>query len=216
MKRTAPESTPPYARFLLRLTQPFPNFDPPFVKPLRRRAVSLLDLKAGGRVLDAGCGTGGSFQYLLDSIGASGELVGIEISPEASVNARRRIKARGWRNVEVVQAPAETAILTGLFDGLLMLAAPDVYASPAALANLLPHLKDNARIVFFGAKTSSTAAGRVLNPLVRWALSTLSFPTTPIPDAEPWRLVAAHVEELVIEERAFASMFLASGTYNGR
>lgn len=205
--------TPRYARLLLRLTRPFPDFDPPFVRPLRMRAVDLLRLKEGDRALDAGCGTGGSFPHLVNAVGASGAVVGVEISPEATVNARRRIAKRGWRNVEVIEAPAESARLSGLFDCLLMLAAPDVYASPAALANLLPHLKENARIVFFGAKTSSSPAGKLLNPLLCWALSTLSFPTTPIPDAEPWQLVAPHVEKLEIEERAFGSMFLASGTY---
>jgi demethylmenaquinone methyltransferase/2-methoxy-6-polyprenyl-1,4-benzoquinol methylase len=207
--------TPPYARLFLRLTRPFPDFDPPFVKPLRRRAVSLLQLKEGDRALDAGCGMGGSFPFLVNAVGASGSVVGVEISPEATISARRRIAKRGWRNVEVVEAPAESARLTGLFDGLLMLAAPDVYGSPAALANLLPHLKKDARIVLFGAKTSSAGAGRLLNPFVRWALSTLSFPTTPLPDAEPWRLVAPHVEGLRIEGRALGSMFLASGLYLG-
>jgi SAM-dependent methyltransferase len=207
--------TPPYSRLLLRLTRPFPDFDPPFVKPLRRRAVELLDLKEGDRALDAGCGMGGSFPFLVGAVGPSGFVVGVEISPEATISARRRIEKRGWRTVEVVEAPAESARLTGLFDGLLMLAAPDVYASPAALTNLLPHLKENARIVFFGAKTSSAGAGRLLNPLLKWALPTLSFPTTPVPDAEPWRFVAPHVENLEIEERALGSMFLASGTWIG-
>jgi demethylmenaquinone methyltransferase/2-methoxy-6-polyprenyl-1,4-benzoquinol methylase len=207
--------TPPYARLLLRLTRPFPDFDPPFVKPLRRRAVSLLQLKEGDRALDAGCGAGGSFPYLVDAVGASGSVVGVEISPEATVNARKRIARRGWGNVDVIEAPAQSARLSGLFDGLLMLAAPDVYGAPEALDNLLPHLKKNARIVFFGAKTSSTGSGRLLNPFVRWALSTLSFPTTPVPEPEPWRFVAPHVENLEIEERAAGSMFLASGTYRG-
>jgi hypothetical protein len=34
-----------------------------------------------------------------------------------------------------------------MFDGLVMFAAPDGYASPEAVANLLPHLKDDARVV---------------------------------------------------------------------
>jgi len=213
MKGSRSDLTPRYARYLLRLTRPFPDFDVTFVKPLRQRAARLLDLKQGDRVLDAGCGTGGSFPYLVDSVGPSGEVVGVEISPEATINARRRIERNNWRNVQVIESPAQTAELPGLFDGLLMFAAPDVYASREALSNILPHLRENARIVFFGAKTSGTRAGVLLNPLLGWALSTLSFPTTPGPDSEPWRLEAPHVEKLEIEDHALGSMFLASGTF---
>jgi demethylmenaquinone methyltransferase/2-methoxy-6-polyprenyl-1,4-benzoquinol methylase len=147
------------------------------------------------------------------AVGPSGEVVGIEISPETVVNARRRIVKNGWKNVEVVEATAESVRLTGMFDGLLMLGAPDVYASSAALANLLPHLRDGARIVFFGAKTSRSRLGVILNPLLERAFKTFSFSTTPAPDSNPWRFVAPHVEGLEVEERARGAMFLASGTY---
>jgi hypothetical protein len=110
---------------------------------------------------------------------------------------------------------AQAVALTGMFDGLLMFAAPDVYASPEALANILPHLRDDARIVLFGAKISGSRTGKFLNPLLKFALSKLSFPTTPIPDLEPWRLVAEHVEGLDIESLFFGAMFLSSGSYVG-
>ncbi|MEO8053953.1 MAG: methyltransferase domain-containing protein [Acidobacteriota bacterium] len=206
-------TTPRYARALLRVTRPFPDFDAPFIGNLRRDAVRLLRLTEGHRVLDAGCGMGGSFAGLVGAVGPSGEVVGVEISPETVVNARRRIVKNAWKNVEVVEAPAESVRLTGMFDGLLMLGAPDVYGSREALANLLPHLRDRARIVFFGAKTSSSRVGVVLNPLLKRAFKTFSFPTTPAPDANPWRLVAPHVEGLEVEERARGALFLASGTF---
>jgi SAM-dependent methyltransferase len=215
MKEPASDLTPLYSRHLLRLMRPFPDFDVVAVKPLRRKAARLLQLKLGDRVVDAGCGMGGSFPYLVDSVGPTGEVVGIEISPEAAINARLRISKNGWRNVQVIEASAQTAVLTGTFDGLLMFAAPDVYASEEALANILPHLGKGARIVFFGAKTSVTPVGRILNPFFRWTLSRLSFPSTPAPDPEPWRLVGRHVEGLEIEDRLFGSMFLASGTCVG-
>jgi hypothetical protein len=56
--------TPPYV-YLIRVFRPFPDFDPPFIKPVRQKAVELLDLKKGDRVLDVGCGPGGSFPYLV-------------------------------------------------------------------------------------------------------------------------------------------------------
>jgi cyclopropane fatty-acyl-phospholipid synthase-like methyltransferase len=82
--------------------------------------VELLHLKAGDRVLDVGCGPGGSFPYLVHAVGQSGQVIGVEISPEMSINARRRIAKNGWRNVQVIEA-AQDVHLTGLFDGLLCL-----------------------------------------------------------------------------------------------
>jgi len=73
MKEKRKDLTPPYARYLVRLTRPFPDFDFSFIKPLRQKAVELLHLKQGDRVLDVGCGMGGSFPYLVDVVGPSGK-----------------------------------------------------------------------------------------------------------------------------------------------
>jgi hypothetical protein len=138
-------------------------------------------------------------------------VIGVEISPEISINAKRRIAKNGWRNVQVIEAAAQDAHLTGLFDGLLMFAAPDVYDSEEALENIVPHLKENARVAAFGAKLSSKRLGSSLNPVLRM-LFNLSFPTTPRPDYEPWRSLAKHIEKLDVEEYFLGLMFLCSGS----
>lgn len=207
--------TPPYFRYLVRLIRPFPDFDFAFIKPLRARAVALLELKPGGRVLDLGCGPGGSLPYLAKAVGPSGEVIGVEISPEVSVNARRRVARHQWTNVRIVEAAAQGVRLDGAFDGLLMFGAPDVYASQEALDNILPHLTPNARVVFFGAKTSRGRLGWMLNPLLRAVFPKASFKTTPVPDDEPWRLLVPYLEPLIIQEYFFGWMFLASGSRRG-
>jgi ubiquinone/menaquinone biosynthesis C-methylase UbiE len=119
------ELTAPYLRFLVFLIRPFPNFDLLWAKPLRRKTVQLLQLRPGDRVLDAGCGPGGSFPYLVDAVGPAGEVVGVEISPDVGKQARKRIEINGWTNVRVVEGNIETVALEGRFDGLVMLGAPD-------------------------------------------------------------------------------------------
>jgi demethylmenaquinone methyltransferase/2-methoxy-6-polyprenyl-1,4-benzoquinol methylase len=185
------------------------DIDAPFIRRVRQKAVELLKLKEGDRVLDMGCGPGGSFPYLVHAVGPSGQVVGVEISPVISINARRRIAKNGWRNVEVIEADARTVHLTGTFDGLLMFAT-DVLLLDEALENIFQHLKENARVVAFGAKMSSNCLGRIGNPVLKM-LFKLTFATTPRPDDEPWRMVAKRVENLDIEEYFMGLMFLASG-----
>jgi hypothetical protein len=139
-------------------------------------------------------------------------VVGVEISPVVATNARRRIEANGWSNVCVVVSNAETVALEGRFDGLLMLGAPDAYASPHALNNLLPHLADGARVVAFGAKLSHRHLPGMLNGLFRAAFSRLTFSSTPALNYEPWAMLRDRVPGLQIEECFFGWMFLAWGS----
>ena len=208
------ELTPLYARYFVRLIRPFPNFDWSRIKPLRQRAVQLLQLKPGDRVLDAGCGPGGSFPYLVDAVGPSGEVVGVENSPEIAINARRRIEKNRWSNVRVIEADARTVELKGKFDGLLMFAAADIYASPQALDNLFPYLKDDARVVAFGAKLSPHRFGWILNAFFRLAFRKLSFPSTPMINPQPWQPLEKRVGQFNVEEHFFGWMFLAWGSIN--
>lgn len=207
---------PLYARYLVYLTRPFPDFDFSFIKPVRQKAVKLLNLKLGDRVLDAGCGSGGSFPYLRQEVGPSGEVVGVEISPRTIVNTRRRIVKNNWKNVDVIEADARKVNLTGKFDGLLMFAAPDVFASQEALSNIFPNLKENARIAIFGAKISNGRFGWILNGLLRLAFARLSFSSGPKLENEPWTILQKRLVKINVEEYFFGWMFLAWGNVDGR
>lgn len=210
MKEINKTNTPPYVRYLSRLTAHFPNFDFSFIKPVRQKAVELLNLKAGDRVLDAGCGSGGSFPYLVNAVRPSGKVIGIEISPESAGSARRRAAKNDWKNIRVIESDALDVRLTDSFDGLLMFAAADIYASTEALEIILPHLKANARMVAFGAKLSRHRFGRLLNPVLK-TLFKLSFSTTPKPDYEPWQIMANYIERPEIKEYFFGLMFICAG-----
>jgi len=205
-------ATPLYVRLLSRLVSPFPDFDFGFIKPVRSKAAALLQLGPGSRVLDVGCGSGGGFPYLVQAVGATGKVVGVELSPASAAHARRRAAKNGWHNVEVLASAAEQVHLAGTYDGLLMFAAPDIYACPAALDHVVASLRDGARIVFFGGKISRRRFGWLLNGLLHFALTRFSLPSTPGLELEPWRLVAARVHDLTVEEYFHGWMFLASGT----
>ena len=211
MSHSSNNAEPPYAKYLSHLVRPFANFDFFFIKSVRKRAAQSLQLVPGEKVLDLGCGGGGSFPYLRKAVGSSGKVVGIDLSPQSCINARRRVNSNGWHNVEVIEAPADRVALAHRFDGALMFAAPDVYTSESAMANILPCLRDRARVAIFGAKLSRGPFGWLLNPFFLHMCRKLS-PATPIPDEAPWGLLASRLDDLNVEELFFGSMFLAYGT----
>src|SRR6266545_6730650 len=67
----------------------------------RARAIDLLDLRPGARVLDVACGTGANFAPIEQRIGPTGELVGIDLTPQMLTQARARVLRHGWANVRL-------------------------------------------------------------------------------------------------------------------
>jgi len=97
----------------------FPDDAPAFA-----RAVQDLELSEGSRVLDVGCGTGRAFDALYAGVGPTGQVVGLDVTPEMLHVAARR---------------AYAALVLGDASRLCFAAATfdSVFA-----AGLLPHLSD--------------------------------------------------------------------------
>ncbi len=68
----------------------------------RRMAVDALSLHPGDTVVEIGCGTGLNFALLERAIGSEGKIIGMDISEAMLDRARDRVRAAGWRNVELV------------------------------------------------------------------------------------------------------------------
>ena len=120
--------------------------------PLRVRTIDLLQLQPGDIVLDAGCGTGLSFALLLEGVGAGGQVVGIDQSPQMCALARQRVQREGWPNVTVIEGIIETTLLQRQFDALLFNYAHDISRTRAAIKNIFDHAKPGARVAVAGMK----------------------------------------------------------------
>ncbi len=72
----------------------------------RVAGIDILGLVEGDTVLDVGCGTGLNFPLLVDAVGATGRVIGLDRSPAMLHMAQRRIHSNDWANVTVVQADA--------------------------------------------------------------------------------------------------------------
>ena len=91
-----------------------------------------------------GSGTGLCCGLLQDKVGPHGSVVGIEESPQMAAVAREHIEQEGWRNVTVVESPAEDADIPVTADAALFCAVHDILQSPDALRNVMAKLRPGA------------------------------------------------------------------------
>ena len=142
-------------------------------EPMREEAISRLGLDSGARVLDIGCGPGMNFASIRNEIGADGELVAVDYSPEMVSKARDRVAEHGWDNIEVVCADAGTVTFDEPFDAaiatLSMSVMPDI---ELAAQNVYRSLTPESRFVVFDVRAGLGGVLGVLNPAValflRW------------------------------------------------
>lgn len=85
----------------------------------RKDAVSALRLKKGDRVVEVGCGTGLNFRYLLEAVGESGELFGVDLTEAMLEKAKERVRLDEWRNVHVIQGDAADYVLPRGVNGVI-------------------------------------------------------------------------------------------------
>jgi demethylmenaquinone methyltransferase/2-methoxy-6-polyprenyl-1,4-benzoquinol methylase len=170
---------------------------------LRRRAIDWLELAPGDRVLDVACGTGLSLPLLAERVGAAGQVVGVELSPEMMRQARAR-----WPQAALVEAAMEEAPLAGLFDAVLFNYTHDVLQSPRALVNIFAHAKPGARIVAAGVK-HPPAWLFPLRLLRLWKAR--PYLTTFRGLARPWTPLEPYLEGMEVQPVMFGTNYLARG-----
>jgi ubiquinone/menaquinone biosynthesis C-methylase UbiE len=187
-----------------------PTYDRPGTRGerLRRRAVETLDLAPGETVLDVACGTGVNFPLIEDAIGPSGRLIGIDLSPDMAREARKRIDANGWRNVTLIEAPAEEAELPAPADAVLFSFTHDILRSDRALENVLGSVKPGARVVALGQKFAPWFA-LPINAKVWWVAR--RYRTTFDGSRRPWSKLGRFVHDLEVEPLRAGSAYIARG-----
>ena len=183
------------------------------VTPVREATVALLDLQPGDVVVDVASGTGLSFPPLMKAIGPTGHLIAIEHSPEMMALARQRVETAGWRNVALIGAATEAAVVPVAFDAVLFHFTHDVLQTPAALARLFVRAKPGARVAVAGAKFASWW----LAPLNLWVMfRARHYLTTYAGLAQPWRNLLMYVPGLAVRCRLMNTGYVAHGRLRTR
>jgi ubiquinone/menaquinone biosynthesis C-methylase UbiE len=154
----------------------------------RRRVVELLAPGRGDVVLDVGCGTGLCFPLLLERVGPEGGVVGIDQSIDMLAQARHRVDEYGWGDrVRLVLGSVEDADIPVVADGALFCFTHDVLRTPAALDNVVRHLRAGARVAAVGPMWAPWWAPAA--NLFIW-YCTSSYVTTYEGFSEPWSHLA--------------------------
>jgi SAM-dependent methyltransferase len=120
----------------------------PFHRAYKRRAVALLGLRAGDRVLDVGCGTGDDVRRLAEIVGSGGRAVGIDAGARMIAEARARHARSGGPVAFLVGDAGRLPFADGGFDGCLAVRTFQHLADPGrALAEMTRVVRRGGRLV---------------------------------------------------------------------
>jgi ubiquinone/menaquinone biosynthesis C-methylase UbiE len=181
----------------------------------RLRAVQALCLRPGDSVVDVACGTGLNFPLIEEVIGPDGRIVGVDLTDAMLARAEDRVAARGWRNVELVQADAaDFGFPTGNDAILSTYALSQVPGCAAVIAHGAASLSAGGRWVVLDLKVPDstprwvtqlgTAVVRHFASIDEWIVR------------RPWEAIRAAMQHELADsswtELFFGTAFLAAGT----
>lgn len=180
----------------------------------RRMAVKALKLKQGDTVLDLACGTGINFPLYQQSIGPSGRIIGVDLTPAMLVQAQKRVKNNDWQNVALIHHDAATYRNTSTVDAVISTYAFSIFPNIEQVIKNVPNLLQpygrfvllELQIPSYWPKQLAKIAVALMKPFAlddEWVKN------------RPWELIQRKIRQLFIdvhvEERYFGLTYIISG-----
>ena len=123
------------------------------------------------------------------------------------------MQQHGWRNVTLIEAAVADATIARSANAALFHFTHDILRDPAALDNVVGHLRPGARVVACGLQWARPWAWPVNLFVFGAALRSVSSLAGL---GQPWSLLARHLNGVTVELLMAGAVFLASGVVPGR
>ncbi|MEO5833655.1 MAG: methyltransferase domain-containing protein [Nakamurella sp.] len=174
----------------------------------RVAAIEALGLQRGMRVLDLGCGTGLSHPLLIEAVGTTGAVIGVDSSPQMLQQARRRARRHDWLNVQLVQADITELGEVGTVDAVIAVYALSVVPGwERAWARALAHTRRGGRMAVVDLQLPVGAA-RLAAPLARLACAAGGSDI----NAHPWTALEYDCTDVTAASRRGGHIQIRVGT----
>lgn len=177
-------------------------------KRLRKKTIDCLHLQPGQTVLDVACGTGRNFPLILEKIGLTGKLIGVDYTSAMLDKARESVEQEGWKNVELIQGDAARIDLERKFDAVLCTLAIGVIPDyRSALDRMVAHVRPGGWLAISDGKRSSRWYGWTIN----WLANLLGYGAGEEMSRQPWESLREKVGDFRYEEWFSGCFYVAAG-----
>ena len=179
----------------------------------RRRAIAALELQPGATAdLDNGR-TGLNFRLLQESIGLSGRLIGVDLSTDMLEQARQRVAAKGWSNVELVQARAADYDFPSSVDAVLSTFALSLEPRfDEVIAKAAMTLVGGGRFVLLDLRMPNNWL-RNLAPALVWLVRPFAV-SLEVAKRQPWKSLQRYFSQYSYQEGYLGLVYIAIGEMN--
>lgn len=178
-------------------------------KRLRDETIQSLQLQTGQTVLDIACGTGRNFPLILEKIGPTGKLVGVDYTVAMLSRAREHVEHEGWKNVELIHGDAIRIDLGQKVDGALCTLAIGVIPNyRVALDHMAAHVKFGGHLAIGDAKRSSLWYGFAFN----WLADLLGYGAAEDVSRRPWEFLQEKLGDFFYKEWFSGFFYVAGGS----
>ena len=175
---------------------------------MREAVMDLAALKPGDKVLDFACGAGANFPYIMERIGPTGKLVGVDYSADMLKEAQGVIDRGGWSNVALIQSDAATMQPGENFDVVLCtLGLVVIPRYEMAMQAGWDALKPGGTYAIADLCESERWYGKLLGFAMNLMDLLIVIDTT----RRPWEWLAARAKNFYREDLFFGFFYVASG-----
>lgn len=180
----------------------------------RKKAVDALALKAGDTVVELCCGTGLNFTLFEEAVGASGKIVGVDITDLMLSVAREQVRKNGWSNVELVHCDTARFLFPERVDGIISTFALTLVPEYESVIRAgSDALAPGGRFVILDFKLPNSWLSR-LAPVIGLTLRPFGG-TLDLATRHPWKTLKKYFADVSVTELYGGIAYIAAGKRNG-